>query len=311
MSGRSTMVWSGAAALALLAACSSTERPGRSRSAEGTGAIVSIDELPPEYARILRDYAAGGALWEARRERVREDPRQTAFLVENLALEMVRAWERSRLETERGARGPYERARDELVLFGEAAAPLLTELFAVGDDVVAFVAADALMHVAGPACLPVAGLLEREETKVRRRAAELLASLPHARSAEEGVRRALASCTTSDPEWIVRATAARALGERGARDRETRPSRLALQRALADRDPAVVAVSAQALGVLGDAEAIPALANLLERGTGEGEIKIVRAAQAALMRLSGLPQLEVGRMRPRDWRAWWQARSTR
>jgi HEAT repeat protein len=147
----------------------------------------------------------------------------------------------------------------------------------------------------------VARALADPERETRRRAAELLERLPHAADAEPAAQARLTRVLEADPEWIVRAQAALALGARGARDRDPEPARRALERALSDADAAVAASAADGLARLGDPLAVPALIAGLERGLAQGDLRLVRALESALEASSGDP-----RRRDLDgWRSWW------
>lgn len=270
--------------------------------------MTAFSDLPAEHQALVRLYGQGGPAWEQRRAELLGEPELANFLVDNLVREMVNAWDGSLLETQVGERGPFERAQIELAYLSKHSMPVLCEMLTLADDVVAFLCIDTLRKIGGQASLPVSELLSREDPEVRRRAAELLAGLGHGRSEEGRVRAALARAATADSSWLVRAQSARALGQRGARDVEAKPWRLALQAALGDSDPAVAAVAAEGLGVLGDPDGVPALVNSFERGMREGEFKIVTASQLSLSVLSGIDwESRAQWMQPRDWRDYWRS----
>lgn len=248
--------------------------------------VVPIADLPAQKRAVLVDYGRGGAAWEARREEVRADPALQRFLVDNLVVELVRGFQYGSVATSGGRSAAYERAQAELVRFADASAPLLAALLAAPDDLTVFCALDTLKRIGRPAVLPTADQLAHPDWKTRLRAAEALAELPHGAAGEARVFDALVGAL-GDGEWIVRAQAARTLGERGARARELAPTRRALVAALADEDPAVVGSAAQALGRLGDPAAVGPLVERLAGAQAAGDLRVVRAAQGALVGLTG------------------------
>src|SRR5688572_21173502 len=206
-----------ASALALLAACAAPDKKAKSKSTgDAPGRVVGVGELPKEHADLLTAYGKGGETWEAARERALADDALTRFLVENLTLEMVRAQRALGGTDARRAHAAYDRARLELVRFGERAVPSLVAFLEVADSIGATEATDVLERIGRPAVLPAAELLDREAPETRRRASALLARLPHSGSAreEEAIRASLIELSEDDREWIVRAEVARALGGR-------------------------------------------------------------------------------------------------
>lgn len=273
-------------------------------AAERGGSVRPVEELPAAYAELWRAWLADEPDWPGRREQAREQPELLAFLIDNLIRQMVRGYDRSEVTVRRSeALTPFDRARGELIVLGDASGPVLAELMGVADAVVGGLAAGLLKDIGRPAVLPTAGQLDAERDVARMRAAELLAELPYAPGPgdEDLVRAALVERLADDPSWLVRAKAAEALGRRGASDRETATARRALCGALADPEPTVVVRASQALVVLEDPEAIPALINLLERKARASDVGGLRAAQAALQALSGQREdRDVS-----EWRAWW------
>jgi len=248
--------------------------------------VVPIADLPERQRAVLVDYGRGGEAWEARRAEVRADPELARFLVDNLVVELVRGFQLGSIATTGGRPAAYERAQAELVRFADVAAPVLAALLAAPDDLAAFCALDTLKCIGRPAVEPTAEQLGAPAWKTRLRAAELLAELPHAASRESAVFDALCEAL-ADEEWIVRAQAARTPGARGARAREQAPTRTVLVAALADDDPAVVRNAALGLGRLGDPAAIGPLVDVLAAGHDGGNLRLVRAAERALVDLTG------------------------
>lgn len=284
-----------AAAAVWLASCAG---PG----GDGGARLQPVASLPEDRRELLAAYGAGGPAWEARREEVRADPELARFLVQNLTLELHRAYDRAVLAGVGEDDGPFERARAELVWFADSSTPLLAELLTSEDSIVRLLAADVLGEIGAPAVAPVAELLHGESRAGRRAAAELLASLPHAGAGEEAIQARLGEVAEGDADWVVRAQAARSLGQRGTRHVTTRTARLALQRVLGDGDPAVAREAALGLAALDDPEAIPALINLLERAERDADPRAHAAGEEALRALTGvsLPS------NARAWRDWWR-----
>ncbi|MCC6406057.1 MAG: HEAT repeat domain-containing protein [Planctomycetes bacterium] len=264
--------------------------------------LVAVERLPAERRALLSAYGRGGADWEAAREQALRDPAATRFLVENLLLEMMRSYDAFAARTDERARAAFLRAETELARFGAAAAAPLVELLCVGDGIVADLATKSLVRIGREAVASAEPALEHTEPKARRRVAALFAVLPHAGEREPAVREALRRRALGDPEWIVRAEAALALGARGSRDVETAPWRLILERALVDDDPAVRRSAAEGLFRLGDPRAIPALANAMARAVTEGEVKLLAVIESALAELAGDRRSRT----PQAWLDWWR-----
>ena len=286
------------AALSVATAC----RAGGSGADGGEAALVALERLPERHREVLAAYGAGGESWEAMRAEVRADPQLVTFTAENLALELLRAHD-ALIGPERArARRAHDRARAELVRLAPESVPVLVELLAVGDDVVASQMAEVLEAIDEPACAArVAELLDDDAARTRRRAARLLGELRHAGSGEGAVAGRLAATVRSEPDWSVRAEAARALGLRAARGRGTRAARELLERALADPDLAVACCAAEGLGALEDPEAVPSLVGALRRGADGGHLRLVGAAQGALARVTG----EREERDVAGWELWW------
>lgn len=303
--GRRTATLVCLGSLVLASACSSSSA-SKSRESQNSGRVVEVGQLPADHRELLKAYGAGGATWEAARERALADPALAQFLVENLFLEMLRAYRGlGGLEADRAQRA-LERAREELAHFGGAAAPTLAAALEVGDELTAELAADVLAQIGRPALGAVSALLKSPAPRARQRAAMALARMPHGAREEAQLREALV-LASRDSDWTVRTQVARTLGARGARDLESAPWRAALEASLADADPLVAQAAAEALVQLDDPAAIPALIDALERASRGGETAVFGAAQAALVRLSGAPE----QPSVEAWRAVWRAHLTR
>lgn len=273
--------------------------------AEDAGGLRRVGELPPAHRELWLAWLRDADDWPERRAAARSDPRLAAFLVDNLAREMLGAYGRGEIATrESDEHGLFERAQAELVILGPLSVPTLAELCAIGDAATAHLAGELLVEIGAPSIDYVAGLLERDEEQARRRAAELLGRLPHARSGEERVRSVLAARLAGDPDWLVRREAARALGRRGSMDVGTGEARRPLVAALGDADRAVREAAAEGLAQLEDPASIPALINYLERSEREADVGGVGTARRALRALSG----GVERRDARAWREWWRSR---
>jgi len=265
--------------------------------------VKTLSELPPEYRELWKAWLTEQPDWAERRTAALEDPRQTEFLVDNLARAMLATYVR------RGSAGHYPKANDvfersqtELVTLGEHSVPTLIELIAIGDGSTAFLCVELLVRIGRPALAATAELLERDEDLARQRGAELLGQLPHGRALEPELRGALIRHLESDPDWATRASCAESLGRRGYRDVETETVRRALSRALGDDDPEVARAAVLALVRLDDPAAIPALINYLQRSETAGEFIGNRLAQAGLRGLSHTTQ----NLTPKQWRSWWR-----
>lgn len=297
----------------LVAACASAPSGASdARDArDGRAAIVDPKSLPPRQREVWERWQAGGGRWELERERVRDDPELARFLVDNLVRTVVRSYDRSALATAGEKLGPFERGVAELVALAEHSTPLLVELLAVRDGVVAFLAADVLARIGARAAEPVSALLDDASAETRRRAAELLGRLAHAGEREIALQEALAERVRSDREWIVRAEAARALGLRGARHDHKGFALGVLSRALADPDAAVMQHACEGLRALGERRAVPALARALQPAASRGDVKGLDALQRTLRALTGFDDPSAaGASAPRTpdaWLRWYDA----
>lgn len=289
--------------LLALAACSST---AKKPATDATGRVVGVKELPPENSELLRAYARGGADWETARAAALAKPELARFLVDNLTLEMMRAYRAFGGVDHDRAQRAFLRAKAELVALPEQSTPVLVALLEVADPVAADVASAALEEIGRPAIAPTLSLVDHSDVDVRQRAALLLGKLPHGGSQlEPRVREALVKRLAKEPDWLARGSLARTIGWRGSLDTVATPWREALERALRDPDPAVLSAAAEGLVVLADERAVPALIDALERSSRSGDLARFRAAQGALVRLSGQSE----KPSVAAWREWWAARA--
>jgi HEAT repeat protein len=282
--------------VALLApGCSSTPPP-RER--------LSFEQLAEAEREGIEAVREGGERWQRTLVAAREDERLARFLAENLAVELVRQYERGALARMGDESSPYERARRALLDLGAPAAELLANMVAEGDDVVAGVGADALWPFGALALSHVFVLVRDERGGVRRRAFEVLGRIgPVAEEDEARIADVLRAALESDPEWVVRSEAARAAGRRFGphvpSDRYT--SMLAL--ALEDADPAVVGRAADALVQCGDPRAVPALVEAVTRTEADPrEHTRVQRALRSLLRENA------DHTRDEWWRLWLERR---
>lgn len=284
---------------ALLAAGCSTAREARPAK---PAPIVKPEDLPARHRAILEAWKKGGASWDLERDAVRADPELARFVVDNLTIEMVQAFDRSRLARVGQVAGPFERAQHELVFLSEHSTPVLVQFLTVKDGVVALLAADTLTLIGAPAIEPTLRLLTDARAETRRRAAELLGRLPHAGGGEPRVLEALGARVSGDEAWIVRGQSAQSLGARGAQHDHKGFALGVLGRALADEDESVAEAAAKALGALGEGRAIPKLVDGLAAASAAGRPVVVAAIQGALAALSG----DGTRRDVSQWRAWWR-----
>ena len=271
---------------------------------EGDGprsGVLRTEELPPRERQAWEAWQRGGGRWELAREEVRRDPELVRFLVDNLVRELVKSYDRSRLSRPGEQPGPFERAGAELVRLAPQSAPVLAEMLALRDGIVAFLAADLLVRIGVLGLEPVSAKLAHPEVEVRRRAAELLGRLPHGGESEARFEKALGRLAEKDPAWIVRAQAAGALGARGARHTHKGYAAGVLARCLADADASVAESAARGLRELAEPRVIPILIDALERNSARGDLAALRATRETLYELSG----EKRDRSPEEWRRWW------
>ena len=283
--------------LALLSACASS---GKSSG----GGLTAVEDLPPAYRDTWRAFAENSEAWPELETQILADPGLANFMVDNLLRVMVKSYDRAQLARAGDLPGSFERSRRELVHLAPYSAPVCIELMMVGDGVVAFLTADVILRIDDPIwTLPVAEKLTEVDPRRRQRAVELLAKLPHALDDEPRVWDLLERAVLEDPEWIVRAQAATAVGARAQLATNLTRPREILCRALRDEVPTVPRVALEALAETDDPAAIPAVIDFLEREQRSGtNLATFRAAQACLLALSG-------EQTPRDaaaWRAWWR-----
>jgi len=287
----------------LLGACASNGKDASGASGS-KGGLVKPEELPPREREVLESWRAGGARWDAERERVFADPELSRFLVDNLVVQMVRSYDRSAVGSAFRPSTPFTQAQDELVRVADRSTPVLVEMLLLRDDVVAFMAGDTLRRIGAPAVDPVAAKLGTGPPEVRRRLAELVGALPESPTAEPAILEKLGRAAEHDEAWIVRAQSARALGIRAARRAEKGYAAAVLSRALSDPDAEVRKAALRALPDLGDASAVPALIRALERSAAAGDLPGLKSAQSALREL-----LAVSRdLDPEEWWTLWERR---
>jgi HEAT repeat protein len=264
-----------------------------------------VGELPEAYRETWVAWVEDKPNWPELREAALADERLTAFLVDNLARVMLRAYRAGAIANANSLEvGPFERARAELRRLGGASVPTLAELMAMGDGTAAHLCAEVLTDIGRPAVSYVAMLLDRESATERARGADLLGKLPYFGDGEPDLRTALVERLDDDPDWQVRKASAEALGRRSTRDIETGQARAALSRALSDGDPEVARAAAFGLGRLGDPGAIPALLNYLERADRAADLVSYEAAQRVLRALTRSTKART----PREWRDFWRNR---
>lgn len=261
---------------------------------------MDYDDLPEDHRALLDAYRLAAPDWSARRDAALEDPALASFLVDNLAASMVQSFDSARLGGIETPDSPFKRAQNELVAIGDASTPFLIEMVAADDDILAHLGADTLIRIGEPAIPPALTLLEHERPVVRRRAAELLGAMPGPSVEEVAILAALARVGAEDPDWLVRAQAARAIGARCTYLPRTGALLQALTRLSSDSDPVVAAEAAKALGEVGELDGARILVRLLERALAEGEPRLYRAAQESLVEISGgQPEND-----PAGWREW-------
>ena len=275
-----------------LCACSAPSKSGAH--------LVSKSELPPEKRAVLEQYESDGAAWDERRAQVKRDPELCRFLIDNLVVVLVHSYERVGPAQVGQKKTAFDRAQSELVLLQPASTPVLAQMLALKDGIVAFLAADTLKLIGAPAIEHVAPLLDDPTPEVRRRAAKLLGELPNGGDREAEWLESLGRRVAHDDAWVVRGEAAEALGARASRSTERGYAIAVLARALSDPDPAVAQSAARALENAGDARAIPILIRALEQAVQHGEPKSAHAIQDALKKLTG----ETRDREVEEWRTW-------
>ncbi|MCC7015272.1 MAG: HEAT repeat domain-containing protein [Planctomycetes bacterium] len=289
--------------LVVLASCAANSNDSKS-----SARTVAAKELPPDHQRALSAYARGGETWELERKAVLADKRLCTFVVENLALELIKAHRALAGADADRALPAFQRAREELVRFEAMAIPTLVGLLEVADAVAATTVASVLTDIGQPAVEALEPLLSASSSETRRRAAAALEHLPHAGNRVEGrVRAHLIECFERESDWATRTALARAIGARGSRDADVVPWRNALQAGLLDADVLVAEASAEGLANLGDARAVPVLIDVLSRASQHGDLRRFQAVQTALVRLTHQP--EKGSVEA--WRAWWDGQPRR
>lgn len=264
--------------------------------------VLRTDELPERERTILSAWRAGGAQWAELEPSVLANPDERSFLVDNLVRDLVRHFEQSKLAGIGEADGPFERSRAQLVRMPADSTPLLVELTAKGDGVVAYLSADLLIAIGPGARAPVAARCSDPSASVRRRMVELWGKLP---AGETPIPTAewerLGALARHDPDWLVRGEAQSSLASIGAQQQNKGFVAGILRQGLADPDLAVAQKAAEGFGVLGEPRAIPWLIDGLTPLERKGAAAAVKAGRKSLEVLSGEQR---DRTLP-EWQEWW------
>ena len=275
-------------AAALVAACAAPAEVVGARSVERKALFVAWIAGPEEF--------------NAQADRLGEDAELSLLWAEDLVLVMVASYRGDGVAAIGEQQGRFERARRALLGMGEVAVEPLVELVLVGNDVGAKLASDLLIEGRERRAAPLlAKALGGSPGRSRLRALTALAGLSYAGEGAEGaVIDRLVSVLREDSAWICRAQAAASLVARADAAGAVERVRGALTRGLGDSELKVQGACCGALRQLGDAQAVPALINHLERLVRSGAgLDHLRAAQAALMGLSGTRR----ELSPAQWRA--------
>ena len=264
--------------------------------------VLRTDELPERERAILSAWRAGGAQWAELEPSVLANPDERSFLVDNLVRDLVRHFEQSKLAGIGEADGTFERSRAQLVRMPADSTPLLVELTAKGDGVVAYLSADLLIAIGPGARAPVAARCSEPSASVRRRMVELWGKLP---AGETPIPTAewerLGALARHDPEWLVRGEAQSSLASIGAQQQNKGFVAGILRQGLADPDLAVAQKAAEGFGVLGEPRAIPWLIDGLIPLERKGAAAAVKAGRKSLEALSG----ERRDRSLAEWQEWW------
>ena len=260
------------------------------------------DARSEERRELFAAWIAGPAEFRAEAARIQGDPELARLWAEDLVLVMIASYRGDGVAALGEQHGRFERARGSLLELGGVAVEPLVELVLVGDDVGAKLATDLLVEgrERGAASM-LASALSGSPSRSRLRGVTALAQLSYAGAEDEGaVIERLISALLQDPAWTCRAQAAVSLVARA--DAAGAIPRVcgALSRGLGDPDTEVQSACCRGLAELGDAVAVPALINHLERLVRSGAgLKHLRTAQSALATLTGSP----GERSPVEWRA--------
>lgn len=263
---------------------------------------VPLEELPDDYRRALQAYREQDPRWPELRDAARADAALAAFLADNLAASMIEAFAASRVGSHADPVSPFRRAQNELVALAPASTPVLVAMVRAEDPILAHLGAETLRMI-GPSSLGSAlALLDDEQPRVRRRGAELLGAAGGPSASELEILARLATLSAEDEDWLVRAQAVRAIGERVDYLPSTGAVLQALSRAAGDPESLVATEAAHALGRVGELDAGAPLIRLLDRAVLDADLKLWRASQDALVQLAGGgPERDA-----RQWRAWLQ-----
>jgi len=227
-------------------------------------------------------FRAGSPGWPgARAEWVAMGPEAAGLLAENLYRAMVAS-------RARGAIHLVERARNELVLLGEPAVPILVgaaatravrtpdgEEIRVGQEILHDVA-EALSLIGPPSVPGLMDVARSGEKPLVREAVWALGNVGDARSEE------LLLALAADGDWEVRGTAVFAL-----RRRPSPRAGEALLARLEDPEGFVVQRAAEALAEARRTDLLPGVVDALERSVRDGRTATARAAVWTLRRVSG------------------------
>lgn len=272
--------------------------------------LQTLDQLPERQRELLLAWRNRSPSYPALREAAREEPALLSFLVDNLMLDLLRAWHRGRFTFDEV--GGYHEVRTELVRLGAPSAPALAALLGVGNGYGPAIAEDVLPLLGEAA---VSALLD--ETNVDRpplvqaQAMDVLEALPFLGPRPMDVLTVLQERLAQSEHWVVRERAARTIGSLAPRSSLSEEERLALVRslslALADTDRAVSNTAALSLALVRDLRAVPALVNHLERLQRGDDLAAARAVQRALEELTGVRGLRTAAA----WRGWLRSDSSR
>lgn len=261
------------------------------------------DERDAERKALYRAWSSGREEYRAVTMRFEGDPELARLWAEDLVVVMVASYRVDGVAAIGERYGRFERARRGLLAMGAAAVEPLVEMVLVGNDVSAKLATDLLVEGGERSAAPIlAGALGGAPQRSRFRAVTALAGLAWGGEGEAGVVDRLVAVLEGDPAWICRAQAARSIVARADAAGEIVRLRGVLSRGLVDPERGVQDACCGALAQMGDARAVPALVNHLERLVRAGAgLDRLGAAQAALRRLTRTRR----DLLPSEWRRLW------
>jgi len=259
-----------------------------------------VDERNEERQSLYAAWSAGPLEFKTQAERLDGDAELSRLWAEDLVVVMVASYRAEGVAAIGERSGRFERACRDLIGLGDLAVEPLVELVLVGNDVGAKLASNLLAEGGERTAAPMlASALGGAPTRSRLRGLAALAGLRYAGTDEGAVQEQLFSALGDDPMWICRAQAASSLVARADAAGNVARVRVALSRGLGDSELRVQDACCRGLEELGDAGAVPALINHLERLVHMGSgLDHLRAAQAALMGLTGTRQ----ELAPSAWR---------